>query len=160
MMPTRGVAPVVQDDVVAPGQPVDQALDVLDLVIRGIQLDPAGGLAEAAGAEGEDGVSVPGQPPRLLAQIALRAAESVRQDDGRLPLRTGRPVERGVQAYPLVAVRPVGDGDALLRFGDVRATATGARGAGQSQDREHEHDDHGLAAPPRGAEPSPGRDRQ
>ena len=126
--PDPRIAPVVQQHPGLAGEPGDELLDVLDLVVGRVQPDLPGRGAEPPGGPGQDGESGPRQVLGLRADGVLGLPEAMRQQDGRPPAAAGRREETGVNDDVLVAARPVHDGDAHV--------ADGQRGGLAQRDRE------------------------
>ncbi len=137
-----GVAVLVEADLGACRQPVDEPGDVGDLALGVVQPDLPGGPAEAARGPGEDGVPVAGEVLGLRADVLLAAAEAVAEQHGGAAALGSRGEEGGVDAHPVAGGH---DAVGAAHLGRV-VRGDGGPGAGPG-----EHDDGG-----RGGEGTPG----
>ena len=135
------IARVVDQDPGLAGEPGDELLDVLDLVVGRVQPDLPGRGAESPRGPGQDGESGPRQVLGLQADGVLGLPESMRQQDGWQPAAARRREEAGVDDDMLVVARPVHDGDAHVADGQRGGLAERGREAdARRQQRDGRHD--------------------
>ncbi len=132
--PDPRIARAVEQHPGLTGEPGDELLDVLDLVVGRVQPDLPGRGAEPARGPGQDGEAGPRQVLGLRADGVLGLPEAMRQQDGRNPAAPRRQEKAGVEHDVLVAARPVHHGDAEVTDGQ-------RRGPGQ-RDREDDTGRH------------------
>ena len=134
------VAGPVLADLGPGGEPVDELAGVGDLVLRGVQGDLSGALAEPARRPGEGDVAALRPGAGLLGHRVLAAAEAVRHEHRGRRAGGGRQPERGVEALRLVARRAVEDVDAQV-LAAHRAAGRGGGGHRRGPDEQDGEED-------------------
>ncbi len=120
-------------------QPVEQALRVLDLVVRAVQVDLAGAAAEALRGPGEHGVAPGREGLGIRADRVLAAAEAVREQDRRhFPGPLPGQQEAGVEIDRLVVPGAGADRDPKVLGGP--GGALGQHRPDRRGGDQHEHD--------------------
>src|SRR6266536_567282 len=137
--PDPRIARMVQQHLRLAGEPADELLDVLHLVVGRVQPNLPGRGTEPPRGPGQYDEAGPRQVLGLRADGVLGPPESMRQQHGRHPAVPRRREEAGVEHNPLVSRRPV-------HHGDVHVADGRRRGPGQ-RDREgnarcHQCDGH------------------
>ena len=135
------IARMVQQHPRLPGQPADQLLDVLDLVVRRVERDLPGGPAEAARRPGRAPRTRPGPATRPPGRTAYLVSPNpcASRIAGTRPW-PGGVKKRGVEHHVLVVARPVRHGDPQVPHPDGRRAAgddEAGHHRGGHQDRGH-----------------------
>ncbi len=149
------VARVVQQHLRLRGQPAGQSLNVLHLVVGGVEGDLPGRRPKAPCRPRQNREPGLGEGFRLRPHVVLCLAEPVRQQDRGHPPGPGRREERRVQNHVLVIVRPVGDADPHVPGGDRPRSARRGDAPGHRRCRHDDGDARAHRARPPPARPQP-----
>ena len=131
-----GIARVIKQHPRLPGQPADQLLGVLDLVVGRVQPDLPGRGAEAPRRPGQDGEARSGQLPGLGRHRGLGLAKTVREQDRRDLPGARRREEGRVDQHVIGVTRPVSNGNDHVLHADRHGAA------GRQADQHRAGDEH------------------